>query len=280
MENIGEIFASTAILGVALSIDSFFVNAANGTSIKKKKYLTIIIFSFIFAIMHIIMLSIGYFFGQLFIEFMTKYSKWVAFTLLMLIGFKSLVEQLLEIHSELMIKKEKEVCFNADKYIKELHDQGLSSKQIKKKIKIIGKKLKANDLKTILEFNIHNFHEAEVLGHYFIHYSKFHARDAFKDLIEEKSENKDSGGKYILSLATLILAQSIATSIDALAAGFTFTQYNVSLAYQLFGVIAGIVLGFCLVGGFVGKFIGEKFEKGANIISSLVLIGLGIKALF
>lgn len=280
MENTGEIFTSTALLGLALSIDSFFVNAANGTSIKKKKVLTIIIFSFIFALMHIIMLSIGYYFGQLFVDFMSKYSKWISFILLLFIGFKSLIEQLLEIHSERMIKKEKAVCFNADAYIKKLHESGISNKQIKRQIKAIGNKLANLDLKTIMEFNLHDFNEAKVLGHYFIHYSKYHAKEAFEILIEEKQENKEKNSKYVLSLISLIMAQSFATSIDALAAGFTFTQYDVFLAYQLFAVITSIVFVMCLIAGFIGKFIGEKFEKGANIVSSLVIIGLGIKALF
>jgi len=281
IENLGEFWSTTILMGVALSIDSFFANAANGVSIKKKKTLTIIIFSFIFAIAHIIMFSGGFFLGKSFYDFISSYSKYISFALLMFIGLKGLFEQIKEIHANAMIKKEQQVCFKADKYILQLKEKGLSSKEIKKILKRLGKGFMKEDISLMIKFGVHNFEEAKILGHYFKHVAKFHARDQLQELLsdEKVAKKEESKGKYIASLAIMITMQSIATSIDALATGFTYIQYNIGVAYISFGAMSGVVLVMCLTGGFIGKFVGERYERIANILSALVLIGLGIKAL-
>lgn len=72
---------------------------------------------------------------------------------------------------------------------------------------------------------------------------------------------------------------SIATSIDALAAGVSLNSLNYALLSTSLAV--GIVsLVMALIGGFSGKQIGEKFGKRSEVFGGLVLIGLGLKALF
>ncbi|MFN8670785.1 MAG: manganese efflux pump [Candidatus Sericytochromatia bacterium] len=71
---------------------------------------------------------------------------------------------------------------------------------------------------------------------------------------------------------------SIATSIDALATGVSFTaiKANFVLTSLVVGLISFIM---ALIGGFSGKKIGEKLGKRSEIFGGIVLIILGIKIL-
>ena len=80
-----------------------------------------------------------------------------------------------------------------------------------------------------------------------------------------------------LSIKELMLL-SIATSIDAMAIGITFSFFSVNLlvAISMIGVSAFL---FSLIGVNIGKIIGKSFEKKAQIIGGIVLILIGIKIL-
>lgn len=74
------------------------------------------------------------------------------------------------------------------------------------------------------------------------------------------------------------LILSIATSIDAMAAGLSLTKLNLTVG--LAGLMVGITsLLLGLIGGFFGKQLGSRFGPRAEILGGLVLIGLGIRAL-
>ena len=75
-----------------------------------------------------------------------------------------------------------------------------------------------------------------------------------------------------------LLGLSIATSIDAMAVGITFSFFkvNIPLAIILIGIIT-FILSF--IGVILGKYIGKKFEKKSEIFGGLVLILLGLKFL-
>ena len=80
----------------------------------------------------------------------------------------------------------------------------------------------------------------------------------------------------------VILALSVATSIDALAVGvsFAFTGYTAlsSLSYPLLAIgIASFVIS--LVGSLVGIFFGKRFHFRMELLGGLVLIGIGVKIL-
>lgn len=95
--------------------------------------------------------------------------------------------------------------------------------------------------------------------------------ESFQD--EEEEESTDFRNLYVL------LTLAIATSIDALAVGVSFSVINtpIFLSVITIGIITFII---SFLGVFIGDKFGHLFEKQAEIIGGLVLIGIGIKILF
>lgn len=87
--------------------------------------------------------------------------------------------------------------------------------------------------------------------------------------VEDRSNPMDVSVLFILS---------IATSIDALAAGFSFALLNVSVVSPV--IIIGLIT---FIMSFIGVWIGNKgthfFEKKMEIAAGIVLISIGIKVL-
>ena len=85
----------------------------------------------------------------------------------------------------------------------------------------------------------------------------------------------------ILSFKNMVML-SVATSIDALAVGvsFAFIQsdkgLNIWNASLIIGIVAFIM---SYIGLIIGKKIGNMFQKNAERIGGLILIGIGIKIL-
>lgn len=73
-----------------------------------------------------------------------------------------------------------------------------------------------------------------------------------------------------------MLSLAIATSIDAMAAGFTLNllEVNAFFACAMIALVTGF---FSFVGVFLGKQSGTWLESKAEIFGGLVLIGIGIK---
>ena len=93
--------------------------------------------------------------------------------------------------------------------------------------------------------------------------------ESFK--IEEIESNKN-----YLSKRTLVCL-AIATSIDAFAVGFTFS--NISIISPV--IIIGLVTYFMsFIGVYIGNKFGYFFENKIEILGGLILIGIGIKMLF
>ncbi len=76
----------------------------------------------------------------------------------------------------------------------------------------------------------------------------------------------------------LIFTQSVATSIDALAAGVTlavaFPNTNPYFAVALIGMVTALC---CLLGVFAGKKFGALMKEKAAIFGGLILIAIGVK---
>ncbi|MDH3976370.1 MAG: manganese efflux pump MntP family protein [Deltaproteobacteria bacterium] len=90
--------------------------------------------------------------------------------------------------------------------------------------------------------------------------------------LDEEKEEKDTLNIYIL----LIL--SIATSIDALAVGFTLSFLDVDIASP--AIIIGMVTFLLSFSGvYMGGKFGHFFESKIEIAGGLILIGIGIKIL-
>lgn len=87
----------------------------------------------------------------------------------------------------------------------------------------------------------------------------------------EKLKNNPSKG------ITLIIL-SVATSIDALAVGFSLAMIDVSIWEP--GIIIGVVTGFLsLAGIYLGTTLGKRFGGKMEFVGGLILIGIGIKIL-
>ena len=77
----------------------------------------------------------------------------------------------------------------------------------------------------------------------------------------------------------VLVFQAVATSIDAFAVGVGFLAMavNVYLASSIIAITTALMV---IVAIFVGKAFGNIFEDKAQLIGGLVLIAIGIKALF
>jgi putative Mn2+ efflux pump MntP len=92
-----------------------------------------------------------------------------------------------------------------------------------------------------------------------------------------RSVKRDRGADItnITRMLPLIII-GVATSIDALAVGlsFSFMKANLMLSCITVGVV---VAGVALAGFFVGRKVGAKMGKRAEIVGGLILMGIGIK---
>lgn len=98
--------------------------------------------------------------------------------------------------------------------------------------------------------------------------------DAFHD---EGKEEDDETSMQKLDLRELFML-AIATSIDALAVGisFSFLQIDIAAAALIIGCTTFVL---SLVGVVVGNRFGARFEKPSQIAGGIVLIAIGLKIL-
>ena len=75
-----------------------------------------------------------------------------------------------------------------------------------------------------------------------------------------------------------MLILSVATSIDALAVGITLALMKVNIFYASF-VIAVTAFVLSIIGVKIGNKFGDKYEKKAQIVGGIILIGIGFKIL-
>ncbi|MCL7489503.1 MAG: manganese efflux pump MntP family protein [Desulfobulbaceae bacterium] len=76
----------------------------------------------------------------------------------------------------------------------------------------------------------------------------------------------------------VLFTLAIATSIDALAVGFTFSFLNISIVEPV--IVIGIVtFVFSLAGTYIGEFFGHVFEDKIEFAGGLILIAIGTKIL-
>lgn len=75
-----------------------------------------------------------------------------------------------------------------------------------------------------------------------------------------------------------VFVLSVATSIDALAAGITFACLNVNIVSSV-TLIGVLTFAFCFAGVVVGNRFGAKYKSKAEIAGGVVLILIGLKIL-
>jgi putative Mn2+ efflux pump MntP len=90
----------------------------------------------------------------------------------------------------------------------------------------------------------------------------------------KKHEDKKFNPLHPLTLFTI----SIATSIDALAVGFTFAIVQIPILYAGF-IIGSVTYIASMLGILIGKKLKSKNSALVEIIGGLILIGIGIKIL-
>ena len=89
---------------------------------------------------------------------------------------------------------------------------------------------------------------------------------------ETSTISDDTSFKIMIPLA-------IATSIDALAVGITFSFFEINIIKSI--LLIGITtFTITVIGTYIGNRFGSKYDKIASIIGGIILIVLGIKILF
>jgi putative Mn2+ efflux pump MntP len=98
-------------------------------------------------------------------------------------------------------------------------------------------------------------------------------------MIKESLGPEENRSKTDPSRGHMLMILSLATSLDALAVGLSMAMLdvNVGLASLIIGLVS---LGFAILGLKFGCRLGIKFGRNMEILGGLILIGIGIRALF
>lgn len=93
----------------------------------------------------------------------------------------------------------------------------------------------------------------------------------------KEEDNQSSNADNSFGFRTMLFL-AVATSIDALAVGISFAFLGTDLwsSIALIGVTTFL---FSAVGLLIGKKVGERFHKGAEILGGVILIIIGLKIL-
>lgn len=172
------------LISIALAMDSVAVSIASGSKYKNINFITILKIAAFFGIFQGLMPLLGYFAGGLFASFVDSIDHYIAFIILLYLGYR-------------MIKEAKEDNFEDD--VKDLKNRTL----------------------------------------------------------------------FILA---------IATSIDALAIGVTFSFQDIDIFYAI-SLITAITFVLCIIAVYIGKLLGGYLENKAEYIGGVILIILGFKIL-
>lgn len=95
-------------------------------------------------------------------------------------------------------------------------------------------------------------------------------------MILESGKNACAGEKPAVGFSAL-LAQGVATSIDALSVGFTISDYNLLEALICCLMIGVVTFFICVAGIFIGKKAGTKLAGKAGILGGSILIFIGLE---
>lgn len=100
--------------------------------------------------------------------------------------------------------------------------------------------------------------------------------DGIKEIKEGNKDDEVCPCENCLSIKVL-LVQAIATSIDALSAGLSFSNYKLIDAVIVVSIVAIITTIICIVGVYIGKKFGTKLSKYASFIGGAILIIIGLE---
>ena len=74
-----------------------------------------------------------------------------------------------------------------------------------------------------------------------------------------------------------LLAQGVATSIDALSVGFAIAEYSFGKALAASLIIAATTFAICLGGLALGKRVGTLLSDKASVLGGVILVAIGIE---
>ena len=97
-----------------------------------------------------------------------------------------------------------------------------------------------------------------------------------KMIISALKGGEEEEKKSVLTPKVLFV-QGIATSIDALSAGFTIGEYGPLYAILCAAIIAAVTFIICIIGLLLGRKIGSKFSNRAQIFGGVILIAIGVE---
>lgn len=98
----------------------------------------------------------------------------------------------------------------------------------------------------------------------------------YKMIQEAREDNFEDEVTDLRNKTLLILA--VATSIDALAVGITFSFQEIDIFYAV-TLITLITTFLCIIAVIIGKLLGGFLEDKAEYLGGIILIGLGFKIL-
>ncbi len=106
------------------------------------------------------------------------------------------------------------------------------------------------------------------------------AAESFSGTEAACEDEEEAGGarKTDISDGRTLLTLSVATSIDALAVGLSFSLLGTPVLSPA-AVIGAITFAVCLIGFEFGKRIGAALERWAQTLGGLALVGIGVKIL-
>lgn len=97
-------------------------------------------------------------------------------------------------------------------------------------------------------------------------------------MIKEGMNGKCCEETHVKGLGFAALSvQGIATSIDALSAGFTIASYSTGLALIASLIIGVVTLVLCFFGVEIGKKFGTKLAGKSSILGGIILLLIGAK---
>ena len=97
------------------------------------------------------------------------------------------------------------------------------------------------------------------------------------NMLKEAFAKEEENCNDKVDFKTMIIL-AIATSIDALAVGITFSFLNINLPIAIL-IIGLVTFVACVIGVKIGNQFGDKYERKAEVVGGLILILMGIKIL-
>lgn len=100
-----------------------------------------------------------------------------------------------------------------------------------------------------------------------------------RESLSKDEEEDEKDGEFSISHKDLLLL-AIATSIDALAVGVSFSMVNLAISVGLAVVLIGCTtFVISLAGVFIGNVFGAKYKNRAEFVGGAILILIGLKIL-